>query len=200
MPAPMTMMSKSVLIAPHKRRAGPCARTPRRSIIGAMTSVTLYFPLEDYHRRIAKTRKAMEKAGLELILVSDPSNMSWLTGYDGWSFYVHQGVLLGLEGEPVWWGRGMDAFGAKRTVFMHHDNIVGYDDTYVQNPAKHPMEQLAKVIAARGWDGARIGVEMDNYWFSAAAFEPFGVIYPAPGSKMQQASSTGSASSRASMK
>jgi ectoine hydrolase len=48
----------------------------------------------------------------ELRIVSDPSNMGWLTGYDGWSFYVHQAVLVGLEGEPVWWGRGMDANGA----------------------------------------------------------------------------------------
>jgi len=134
-----------------------------------MSNVVLHFPLGEYHRRIAKTRAAMEARGLDLILVSDPSNMAWLTGYDGWSFYVHQGVLLGLEGEPVWWGRGMDAQGARRTVFMSHDNIVGYEDTYVQNPQKHPMEQLSEVIASRGWSRARIGVEMDNYWFSAAA-------------------------------
>ena len=139
------------------------------SNMAVMTDVTLHFPLAEYHRRIALTRKAMAERGLDLIIVSDPSNMAWLTGYDGWSFYVHQGVLLGLEGEPLWWGRGMDAHGAKRTVFMGHDNIVGYDDTYVQNPDRHPMEQLSGVIAAHGWERARIGVEMDNYWFSAAA-------------------------------
>lgn len=135
----------------------------------AMINVVLHFPLAEFHRRIALTRRAMADKGLDLIIVSDPSNMAWLTGYDGWSFYVHQAVLLGLEGEPVWWGRGMDAQGAKRTVFMAQDNIVGYDDTYVQNPLKHPMDQLSGVIAARGWEAARIGVEMDNYWFSAAA-------------------------------
>lgn len=134
-----------------------------------MTNVTLHFPIAEYHRRIAKTRKAMEAKGLDLIIVSDPSNMGWLSGYDGWSFYTHQALLLGLEGEPVWWGRGMDAQGAKRTVFMNHDNIVGYEDSYVQNPLKHPMEDLARTVAARGWDTGRIGVEMDNYWFSAAA-------------------------------
>ena len=136
-----------------------------------MADMTLHFPRSEYDRRIARTRRAMAAHGLDLIIVSDPSNMAWLTGYDGWSFYVHQAVLLGLDGEPVWWGRGMDAQGAKRTVFMGHGNILGYDDTYVQNPDKHPMEQLSGEIAARGWDKARIGVEMDNYWFSAAANE-----------------------------
>ena len=136
-----------------------------------MTDVELRFTREEYAARLAKTRRAMAEKGLDLIIVSDPSNMAWLTGYDGWSFYVHQAVLLGLEGEPLWWGRAMDAQGARRTVFMSHDNIVGYDDTYVQNPLKHPMEQMAQVIAERGWEKARIGVEMDNYWFSAAASE-----------------------------
>jgi ectoine hydrolase len=134
-----------------------------------MSALGLPFPLAEYQRRIAKTRAAMATRHLDLIVVSDPSNMAWLTGYDGWSFYTHQAVLLGLEGEPLWWGRGMDAQGARRTVFMSPDNIVGYDDTYVQNPLKHPMDQLSTAIASRGWEKARIGVEMDNYWFSAAA-------------------------------
>jgi ectoine hydrolase len=83
-----------------------------------MTNAVLHFPREEYDARIAKTRAAMAGRGLDLIIVSDPSNMGWLTGYDGWSFYVHQAVLVGLEGEPVWWGRGMDANGAYRTAFM----------------------------------------------------------------------------------
>ena len=32
------------------------------------------------------------------------------------------------------------------------------------------MDYLSKVIGERGWDKLVIGVEMDNYWFSAAAF------------------------------
>ena len=59
-------------------------------------SAALHFPLAEYHRRIARTRAAMQAKGLDLVIVSDPSNMAWLTGYDGWSFYTHQAVLLGL--------------------------------------------------------------------------------------------------------
>jgi ectoine hydrolase len=132
--------------------------------------LNLPFAATEYAARLAKTRGEMAARGLDAIFVTDPSNMAWLTGYDGWSFYVHQGVFLTLEGEPMWWGRAMDAVGAQRTTYLSHDNIVGYDDTYVQNPAKHPMEDLAKQIAARGHGGARIGFEMDNYYFTASAF------------------------------
>jgi ectoine hydrolase len=137
----------------------------------AAPAARLYFEQREFDARIAKTRRAMQKAEIDLLIVSDPTNMSWLTGYDGWSFYVHQCVLLPMEGEPVWFGRGQDANGAKRTVFMQHDQIVGYPDDYVQSPVRHPMDYLSReVIAARGWDKCRIGVEKDNYYFSAAAY------------------------------
>ncbi len=129
----------------------------------------LNFSRSEYASRIQRTRDAMASNNLDLIVVTDPSNMSWLTGYDGWSFYTHQAVVLSLSGEPLWWGRSMDALGAKRTVTMQHDNIIGYDDTYVQNPNKHPMTLLATLVKSRGWGSLQIGVELDNYYYSAAA-------------------------------
>lgn len=129
----------------------------------------LPFPQSEYDRRIALARADMARRGLDLVIVSDPSNMAWLTGYDGWSFYVHQAVLLPMAGEPVWWGRRMDANGALRTCFMAQDNISGYPDHFVQSTERHPMDHLCGLIAERGWAKGRIGVEMDNYWYTAAA-------------------------------
>lgn len=127
------------------------------------------FTSAEYDRRIAKTRAAMEKAGLDAIFVTDPSNQAWLTGYDGWSFYVHQGVVLTGEGEPYWWGRNMDAQGALRTCWMRPDAIHGYHDDFVQTPLRHPMQVLAGLLRRLGLEKARIGVEMDNYYYSARA-------------------------------
>lgn len=135
-----------------------------------MTEPQLNFTRAEYASRLKKTRKAMAAKGIDLLYVSDPSNMAWLTGYDGWSFYVHQGVIVPPEGEPVWYGRGQDANGAKRTAYLSHDNIVGYADHYVQSTERHPMDYLSEVLRERGWDGLTVGVEMDNYWFSAAAY------------------------------
>jgi ectoine hydrolase len=134
-----------------------------------MTAVSLPFSRTEYDRRLALTRRAMEAKGIDLLYVTDPSNMAWLTGYDGWSFYVHQGVIVPGDGEPYWWGRGQDANGAKRTVFMEDDRIFGYADTFVQSTVSHPMQDLARHIGELGAASARIGVEMDNYYYSAKA-------------------------------
>ncbi|AYE87561.1 MULTISPECIES: ectoine hydrolase DoeA [Sulfitobacter] len=136
-----------------------------------MTTYEANFTNSEYQRRVDRTRKVMAARNMDAIVVSDPSNMSWLSGYDGWSFYVYQAVILTQEGEPMWWGRGMDALGARRTVFMEDDRIRGYDDSYVQNPEKHPMEDLSSLLSEMGLENARIGVEMDNYYYSARAHD-----------------------------
>ncbi|MFT5626605.1 MAG: ectoine hydrolase [Lentimonas sp.] len=129
------------------------------------------FSTAEYDRRLTLTRKAMQNAGLDAIFVTDPSNQAWLTGYDGWSFYVHQGVIVTQDGEPIWWGRHMDMMGGRRTCWMSHDNILGYGDHYIQSTQIHPMQDLAQVFKARGLGKALIGVEMENYYYSAKAHD-----------------------------
>jgi ectoine hydrolase len=138
--------------------------------INMMTSPNLAFSIAEYDTRLSKTRTAMQTAGIDTLIITDPANMAWLTGYDGWSFYVHQAVIVGPTGAPLWWGRTMDALGAKRTVYMAADDIFGYEDSFVQNPDKHPMEDLSRLLLARGWASSCIGLEMDNYYFTAAAY------------------------------
>lgn len=128
-------------------------------------------PFEDaeYARRIGKTRVAMDRAGIDVLFVTDPSNMAWLTGYDGWSFYVHQGVILAGDGAPIWWGRAMDAAGALRTVWMEADRVLPYPERHIMSTVTHPMDDLAERLADMGHATARIGVEMENYYYSARA-------------------------------
>ena len=143
------------------------------------------FSESEYARRIRLTRKVMEKAGLDVIFVTDPSNQAWLTGYDGWSFYVHQGVILTMTGEPIWWGRHMDMLGGRRTCWMDHSNILGYEDHFIQSTSAHPMEDLAEQLKSRGFSSSQIGVEMENYYYSAKAHSI--LVEELPNAKIQDA-------------
>jgi len=134
-----------------------------------MPDVSLPFTREEYATRLAKVRAAMDDAGVEVIVVTDPSNMAWLTGYDGWSFYTHQAVVVTHDVDPLWWGRVQDANGARRTVYMEEARIVGYPDDYVQSNERHPHQHLGELLADGGVGSNRIGVELDNYYYSAAA-------------------------------
>ena len=129
------------------------------------------FETKEYLERLRKTKLRMESAGIDVLVVSDPANMNYLTGYDGWSFYVPQCVVVALDAEsPVWIGRGMDANGARQTTFLSDDNIAGYPDHYVQSTVRHPMNFAGDEIARRGWGKKSVGVEMDAYYFSARGY------------------------------
>jgi len=128
------------------------------------------FSEAEYERRLGLVRAEMAARGLDALFVEDPSNMAWLTGYDGWSFYVHQGVILTMAGEPVWWGRLMDANGARRTAWLSDDALRPYPDSFVQSTERHPMQHLAGLLRELGFERGRIGVEMENYYFSAKAY------------------------------
>ncbi len=131
---------------------------------------TFRFSDAEYDARLARVRAEMEYRGIDTLITSDPSNMAWLTGYDGWSFYVHQAVVVGSSGKPMWFGREQDLQGALRTVYMDEPDLIGYPDFFVQSTERHPMDYLAAKLTERGWHHGRIGVEMDNYWFSAKGY------------------------------
>ena len=129
------------------------------------------FSQSEFAQRQAKTCDAMERAGVDLLIVYDPANMCWLTGYDGWSFYVHQCVVISTDGALFWYGRGIDAKGAELTTDLPLEDILPYPDEYVMSPELHPMELLANILKEKGLDKHRVGLEKDNYYFSARAAE-----------------------------
>ena len=127
------------------------------------------FSKAEYNRRLAETKKRMADAGFDLIICQDPANMNWLTGFDGWSFYTPQVVLVHLDEEPIWFGRAQDAKAAHITTHIPPNNIVGYSEKLIHHATGHPYDELADLIKHRGWSSARIGVELDAHYYTARA-------------------------------
>jgi ectoine hydrolase len=65
--------------------------------------------LEEYQSRLKKVRDSMSDRKLDALLIGDPANMNWLTGFDAWSFYVPQVMLVLHDHDPIWMGRKMEA-------------------------------------------------------------------------------------------
>ncbi|MEM7250309.1 MAG: M24 family metallopeptidase [Pseudomonadota bacterium] len=134
------------------------------------TEADLPFSLVEYDARLQQTRRRMERDAIDVLIVTDPSNIAWLSGYDGWSFYVHQCLVVFHDRAPMWFGREQDANGARRTMYLPDDCIASYPDEYVQASDRHPMDILGGLLRDAEFTIARVGVEMDNYYFSAACF------------------------------
>ncbi len=137
-----------------------------------MQDRTLPFARAEYLTRTAAVKRRMEAAGIDVLLVSDPCNMNYLTGYDATSYYVHQMVALARDAaEPLWIGRAMDVACARFTTFLKPENLYGYPESYIGVPDRHAMAYVAAVVKEQGWDRGRIAVEMDAHFFTARCYQ-----------------------------
>ncbi|MBB4823329.1 Xaa-Pro dipeptidase [Sporosarcina luteola] len=129
------------------------------------------FSLEEYQDRLRKTKASMQKMGIDVLLITDPANMNYLSGYDGWSFYVDQMlIVIADEEEPIWIGRKMDANAAIATTWLKPQHVLYYPEDHIHSTVKHPMDYIASVLKDFRQAERRIGVEMASYYFSALAY------------------------------
>ena len=132
----------------------------------------MLFTKEEYKQRLKKVQASMQEKEIELLISHDTNNMNYLTGYDGWSFYVPQGVIVAIEkDEPIWFGRKQDSNGARITTFLKDENILGYPENLIQSPPSHPYDYVVNYIHENKWANKNIGVEMDSYYYTAENHE-----------------------------
>ena len=60
--------------------------------------------------------------------------------------------------------------GGVKDRWLPEQNLLYYPDEYVQSTERHPMDHLSGVLRDRKLGHSRIGLEMDNYYFSASAY------------------------------
>src|SRR3954464_3575724 len=145
-----------------------------------METITLPFTRHEYLNRVAAVKRRMAEAGIDVLLVSDPCNMNYLTGYDATSYYVHQIVALALDPEePLWIGRQMDVACARFTTWLSPQNLHGYPESYIGVADRHPMAFIAATLTERGGNRGRVGVELDALFFTARCYQELARGLPA---------------------
>lgn len=129
---------------------------------------------EEYSARLRRVREAMASGSLTALVVSDPANLFYLTGYDAWSFYTPQCLVVPAEGEVHLFARAMDADGARFTTVLPQSQVHGYPEDLVHRDDRHPFDWV--LATARGLgvlvDGPDtvVGVEADAAYFTARAY------------------------------
>ena len=130
------------------------------------------FDRSEYINRLLKVKKMMNEKGFDMLICQDPANMCWLTGFDGWSFYTPQAVIVHLNEEwPIWFGREQDAKSAIITTNIPQSNIVAFSEPLVHHKTLHPFDELCDYIKLKKWENNKIGVDFDAHYFTARAYK-----------------------------
>ena len=126
----------------------------------------------EYKARLTRVKEIMNEKGFDMLICQDPANMCWLTGFDGWSFYTPQAVIVHLnEDLPIWFGREQDAKSANITTDIPQENIISFSEPLVHHETLHPFDELSDYIKHKKWGKNRIGVDFDAHYFTARAYK-----------------------------
>ena len=132
----------------------------------------MLFAVDEYKKRLKKVQSSMQEKGIELLISQDTANMNYLTGYDAWSFYYAQCVIVHVNAEePICFVRAQDAGGAYIKTYLKDENIIKYHEKYIHTWPSHPYDNLVEIIKQRKWDKLSIGLEMDSHYFTAYCYE-----------------------------
>ncbi len=115
-----------------------------------------FFSAEEYEGRLARTRAAMERAGLDACLISSPENVYYLTGLDHQGYFAYQMLVVPLEGEPTLITRAMErAIVRDQVPNVRH---VGYSDGH--RPIPPPLApEHDMLMASPTHEGHVLGLE-----------------------------------------
>lgn len=114
----------------------------------------LPFPREEYAARLAKVLGSMNQAGIDVLLVSNTANWSWLTGYDTTMPSCYGVGLVFADGSLAVHTAELEVPCALAGSVV--TDVIVYD--WYDN--RSTGEQLADVLLDRGSAGRTVGVEM----------------------------------------
>ena len=134
------------------------------------SGIETVFPKDEYERRLAALRQKMAAKDIDLLLVTGPENIFYLTGQQTPGYYTFQCLSVPIEGAPFHVLRNLEVINCRANTFL--DDITGYADN------ENPAQTLATALKDRGWQGKRLAADRKS-WFLTVDF--FGQLEQALG-------------------
>lgn len=119
------------------------------------------FPMAEHERRLAGVRARMARQGLDVVVVTDPENLFYLTEYQTTGYSFFQALVVPIEGEPFMVTRLLEETNVTARTWVELTRP--YADT------GDAIETLWHALLEMGLAGPekRIGYERNSYFFPA---------------------------------
>jgi Xaa-Pro dipeptidase len=130
----------------------------------------LAFAPEEYRRRQEGVRKQMAARKIDVLVVTTPENIYYLSGYNTPGYYMSQCLLLPANGDPIIVCRATEEMNVFATSCLTRS------DSYADDVA--PTVRFADVLKRDGFSQASIGVEKISWFLTVANYEKLSSLLP----------------------
>jgi Xaa-Pro dipeptidase len=121
------------------------------------------FGRAEYDARVHRARANLQAAGIDVMVVTGPENIFYLTGQQTPGYYTFQALVLPVDGDPVFVIRQLEYFNFISNTFI--SNAAIYTD------GDDPVNFLVDVIQQKGWTRRRIAIDKRGWFLPIAVYE-----------------------------
>lgn len=121
------------------------------------------FARSEYDERVRLARANLQAAGIDVMVVTGPENIFYLTGQQTPGYYTFQALVLPVEGDPVFVIRQLEFFNFISNTFI--------SDAAIYTDGDEPIGFLVDVIQKKGWAGKRIAIDKRGWFLPIAVYE-----------------------------
>ena len=125
--------------------------------------VVLALDEDTYANRLERIHADMAAIDLAALLLFDPENMFWLTGYQTIGYFTFQAMLVRPGGKPALISRIVN-----RDLALSHPTIGAFESIV---DTAEPIEVLAGFLSAALTEGGTVGIETRSRYLSAHNFD-----------------------------
>jgi Xaa-Pro dipeptidase len=135
------------------------------------------FSAAEYAERVRRARANLAQAGIDVMIVTGPENIFYLTGQQTPGYYTFQALVLPVDGEPVFIIRQLEYFNFIANTFI--------SDASVYLDGDDPVGFLVAAIEKKGWSNRRIAIDKRGWFLPVTVYEALqsklGTIHDAAG-------------------
>jgi Xaa-Pro dipeptidase len=121
------------------------------------------FTPAEYRDRLARTRRLMDERGVDVLVLTGPENIYYLTGYQTTGYYIYQALVVPRDGTPRFVVRKFEVPNVRSLSWIK--DAVGVEDT------EDPLDVTVQAVRAAGGGSARIGYEDRGFFLPPAILD-----------------------------
>ncbi|MDG2405801.1 MAG: Xaa-Pro peptidase family protein [Paracoccaceae bacterium] len=114
------------------------------------------FSKEELEGRVTATRGVMAERGIDVMIVTGPENIYYLTGQQTPGYYTYQALLVPIDADPVFIVRQLELNNLVANSFVKDIH------PYLDNA--DPVDVTSKLINDMGWQSKHIAID-ERGWF-----------------------------------
>lgn len=127
----------------------------------------LPFSKKEYRDRLSRVYEGMDEKGYDALILQDPTNIYYLTGYYTSGFYTHQMLAIPRNEEPFFIVRQLEAMNVERVR-----ELGPWVEKYITwSDDEDPLNVFAKTLREKGFAGKTVGFETDAWRCRMSAYE-----------------------------